>query len=46
MQQQRLDEARSAYKAALRIKQGNAYVRNALDEIESETKKESAERAP
>jgi spermidine synthase len=42
MQQQRLDEARSAYKAALRIKQGNAYVRNALDQLEAEARNERA----
>jgi spermidine synthase len=46
MQLQRLDEARSAYRAALRIKPGSAHVRNALDAIKSETRKEPAERAP
>jgi tetratricopeptide (TPR) repeat protein len=38
MQQQRFDEARSAYEAALRIRESNAYVRNALDQLDAETK--------
>jgi len=45
MQQQRFDEARSAYEAALRIRKSNAYVRNALDQLDTETKKDPAGQA-
>ena len=46
MQQQRFDEARSAYEVALHIKQGSTYVRKALDQLEKETKKDPAGHAP
>jgi spermidine synthase len=46
VQQQRFDEARSAYQAALQIKRNNAYVQNALAQIDALTKKVPSGRAP
>ncbi len=40
VQQQRFDEARGAYEAALRIKGGSSYVRKALDQLEKESEKD------
>jgi tetratricopeptide (TPR) repeat protein len=46
VQQQRFDEARSAYRAALQIKQHNAYVRDALEQIDAEMMKVPTGQAP